>query len=261
MSLRFVTINSILAYCSASIFSTIIHESGHFLTALSLDLKSCLYHNYVESSGDESFFASIMVPAGGPVISILTGILFIYIYKWFSNSYLSLFTFWLGIKSILGFLGYLMIAPFIAAGDTGKIFSLLEIPIIWQLLAAVIGLGIAIVFLLRIYKGFELFIAEEIASNEKLKRSGWTKSLIMYPLFIGIPVTTLVQFPIPHIVSILPSLMLPFSLFMTFGKLVTAKDVLPLTHAKNINDLSYLLILFALFALIVNRVLVFGLEF
>ena len=259
MNLKFVLINSTLAYIAATLLATIIHEAGHFITALSLGLDATLYHNYVVSGEKSDFLSSILVPAGGPVISLISGILFLYTFNKISNPFISLLVFWLGIKGVISFLGYLMIAPFVAVGDTGKIFSLIEMPMVWQLAIMVVSLLVAVLFLLKLHRGYEVFIHEDLQPIDKHKKGKWANALIMYPIFIGIVVTTLLAFPIPHIVSILPATTMPFMLFMTYGKIITSKNQLPANGSKNFNSLSYWLILISLVAVILNRVLVFGL--
>jgi len=102
---------------------------------------------------------------------------------------------------------------------------------------------------------------EEIAIKKDL-RFPFIRSLILYPLFIGIIITSLLNLPIPTLASLIAPVCSPFTIMWTYGNALLQKypadnmsrDIKPVTsfHYK-------LLIVFVL-TVIVNRLLVGGLS-
>ena len=131
---------------------------------------------------------------GGPFVSLLQGALCMFLYKKIKNGAGSLFTLWMGISGLMAFFGYVIIAPISTAGDTGKIFQLLEIPMIWQIMIAIGGLIFITLLLLRFHRGFERFVPENISDN-KLLRAKWAKLLIIYQYSLVFSLIQLCNFP------------------------------------------------------------------
>ena len=194
---------------------------------------------------------------GGPVISFLQGLVCLILYKKIKNGVASLFVLWLGISGLMAFFGYMMIAPFAKVGDTGRIFQLLEIPMVWQIIIALIFLMIFTFMLLHFHNDFERFIYEDIY-KDKLKKAKWARLLVMYPVLSGIIITGILKFPIVVFLSILPSIMMPFMLFMIYGRMITSKNKIVKAKNKDVTNVSIPMIAFFTAVIILFRLLVFG---
>ena len=255
---RNVLINSSLTRISAALVTTIIHEMGHFLVSVGLGNSATLHHNYVEThTPDLPFIQQILIPAGGPVVSLLQGIVCMVFYRKIRGGVVALLVLWMGISGLMAFFGYMMIAPVFTVGDTGKIFRMLDIPILLQIIMAAGSLIFFTILLTRFHKDFERFIPE-FKQDGKAERAKWAKLLIMYPVLIGIVITTIMQFPIVHFLSLLPSLMMPFMLFMVFGQMIMSKNKIEPEKNKLIDQLSLPLISGFVLISILYRFLVFG---
>lgn len=255
---RNTLLNSSLIRVIAPLLTTIIHELGHFIVSVSLGNSVTLYHNRVETHTQNiDFLHRISIPAGGPIISLLQGIICMFMYKRIKNSIASLFTLWMGISGLMAFFGYMMIAPLFTVGDTGKVFQLLEIPMLWQILIAIGSLVLFTILLLRFHLGFEQFIPEDIRKGKEL-RAKWAKLLILYPLIFGIIINTIMQFPVVHFLSLLPSLTMPFMLFMVYGQLIMSKNTIEKKKNKNVTHLSIPLIILFICIILLYRLLVLG---
>lgn len=255
---RNILINSSLIRISSGLLTTIIHELGHFFVSILLGNSATLYHNRVETHGENlDFLNQLLIPMGGPIVSLLQGIFCMLIYKKAKNGIASLLLLWLGIGGLMGFFGYMMIAPMFTIGDTGRIFELLEIPMGWQITLASISLLLFTFLLMKFHRYFEHFIPENI-TDEKTKRVKWAKILILYPVLIGIAVTSIMQFPVVYFLSILPSLTMPFMLFMVYGMMIMSKNTVDKKENKNVSELSIPIIVLFILTIIAFRLLVYG---
>jgi hypothetical protein len=255
---RNVLINSSLIRIIAALLTTIVHEFGHFAVSIAMGNAAVLFHNRVETPEENlSFVNQLLIPLGGPMISLAQGILCMLIYKKIKNGPVALLILWMGISGLMAFFGYMMIAPIFTVGDTGRIFQLLEIPMLWQIVIAVASLLLFTLLLMRFHKGFEHFIPENIDSKKEM-RAKWAKLLILYPVLFGIVVLTLMQFPIVNFLSLLPSLTMPFMLFMSYGMMIMSKDQIRKADNKKVTKISVPVIILFLIVIIGYRLLTLG---
>ena len=255
---RNVLVNSSVSRVVSALLTTIIHEFGHFSVSLALGNSTTLYHNRVSTHGENPDFVNqLLIPMGGPLISLLQGIICMLLFKKIKNGIISLLVLWLGISGLMAFFGYMMIAPLAKEGDTGKIFELLELPLLYQFIIALLSLLIFTFMLLFFHRDFQNFIPEDV-NDDKLKRVKWARLLIMYPVLIGIVITSILTFPMVVFLSLLPSIMMPFMLFMIYGRMVNSNDKIEKEQNKDITELSLALIIILILAIVLNRVLASG---
>src|SRR5688572_19054885 len=101
---RNLAIHSILIFVVSFILNTSIHEGGHALMGKLFGLNTVLHHNYVSTDGEEtaSLIVKIMVPAAGPLMSLIQGLIFLILLRASKQkSLLTLFYLWL---SVMGFI-------------------------------------------------------------------------------------------------------------------------------------------------------------
>ena len=252
-------INSTLGLTTAFLLTILLHELAHYLMSLGLGYESTLYHNMVLSKTNDIKSHDIMIAGIAPLFSLLQGILAYQLAKKMKTSPQSLFVLWFGLAGIITFFGYLMIAPLIPIGDTGKVFLLLNVPMFIQIICSILAIGIVTIILVKSAKQFERYAMEDFGSIS-VNRKQWSFSLILIPLLLSIIVVTLFQFPIPHIVSILATICTPFSIMAVFGTFIGSKnELITDSKGKSINQhISVFLISLFVLVVILNRLLVNG---
>lgn len=255
------SINSTLGLATGFLLTIILHELAHYIMSVILGYEATLYHNRVFSETNGIKNHEIMIAGIAPLFSLVQGVLAYQASKKMESSSISLFVLWFGITGIITFFGYLMIAPLIPIGDTGKVFSLLNIPWVIQAITSIIAIAMVTIILMKSAKQFERYAIEDFGSVE-VNRKKWSVSLILMPLLLSIVLVTLFQFPIPHILSILATICIPFSIMAVFGAFIGSKDKLrkdPQGNSIN-QDISIPLICLFIFVGILNRILVNGIS-
>ena len=172
---------------------------------------------------------------------------------------LSLFVLSFGVAGIITFFGYLMIAPLIPVGDTGRVFSLLGVPIVIQVVFSIIAVFCVTLILMKSTKYFERYAIEDFGSLST-NRKRWSIALILVPLILSIAIVTLLQFPIPHIASIIATVCAPFSIMAVFGTFIgSKKEINRSENGSSINKrISIPLLTFFILVIIAIRMLVSG---
>ncbi|AHF17785.1 hypothetical protein [Niabella soli] len=225
-SFKTLTLNSILLFSIASILEMTLHEFGHYVTARYFHAAGAkLFHNYVDFDENSIGFAQrLCIAAAGPLVSLLIGISFhLFSKKATVKKYGYLFLLYLSASGYIGFLGYLMVAPFFTYGDTGLIFNQLHFPVA---LIIVIAVAAAFVLFLVFRQLAVLFIrfADEETIKDIAERRRYTKAVILYPLLGGIIITTLLNLPVPTTLSLIAPLCSPFSMMWIYGAMLNRKQ-------------------------------------
>ena len=244
---------------SAFLIAIVLHEVSHYLMSIGLGYEAELFHNRVETEKLGNPTHEILIAGIGPVFSLIQGLIAYYYSKKMKTSPTSLFVLWFGLAGIITFFGYLLIAPLIPVGDTGKVFKLLNIPMYAQIICSVIAITLVTIFLIKSSKEFEKYAVEDFGSL-RTNRKKWSFSLILFPMLISILLITLFQFPIPHFASIIASICTPFSIIAVFATFIDGKKAINMNlDGRSINqDISKTLVIIFVLAIIVNRTLVYG---
>jgi hypothetical protein len=208
-----LAINSLLILLSTSIIGTVLHELAHYVVSAYFGLSPELHHNYVKSVRDGTPSQQVLVAAAGPVFSLVFGVVAAVVSISLPRPSLTkLFLLWLGMGSILNFLGYLLIAPIAKEGDTGKVFADWGVPLYLAIALAVVVFGacrwlyswFATQFVY--YKSAPVF---DVAATQK--------QLFLYPILGVIVLLTLLSLPVVTWISLLPTIFLPMCYFGTWG--------------------------------------------
>ena len=263
MNKRNIIINSTALFVIATILQMTIHEVGHFVAAIVLGSTNIvLFHNYVLENS-LSLRSGILVAAAGPIFSLLIGITFNFICsKYKKRNTFFLFLLYMSVFGYINFMGYLMIAPFFIQGDTGYIFNALKLPILISIIIAVLG-AVSLFFILKkLSKYFIEMGTVEIIENQTLRKE-FTNSLVIFPLFIGIVITSLLNLPVPVFLSLIYPLCSPLALMWSYGFLLKANYSKENTN-KNfdlLNKLQPQLLIILILIIIMNRLLVSGIHY
>ena len=253
---RNVLINSSMAFVSAFIITTIIHESGHYLSYLLFGANPTLFHNYVQIADQPlSIHAKIISALAGPFISLLQGICFgILVAKNRKNRTTYLVFIWLSLLGLVNFFGYLIMTPLSTVGDTGKVAELLNLDYSLRIITAVVGLILLIWAILKVGKNFSNFIPVEHDSRQKVK---YVYHLMFFPIVAGSIFNTLLAFPVVAFLSIIYPATSPYVIMVSFGCIIKSSN--PNSGRPQCEDqIMKSLILLFLSAIILNRLLTLG---
>jgi len=261
---RNLAINFTLAFVLTNITEMTLHECGHFVAGLLTGDKPILYHNAVKHATDLiTADERIVTAAAGPVVSLVIGVLFALLLRTRRKAdAVGLFFLEMSIFGFIGVLGYTMVAPFFTYGDTGFVFRALGFPM-W----VIIGIsGISILALFLTLKAltpyFVSFISNGDAASAATRRPIVSR-MIAIPVLLGTIITTLLNLPSPTPLSLIAPICIPMSLFWVYRYYLTSA-----ASRWGCNDegtlstrISRGLALATLAIVIVNRLLVYGLQF
>lgn len=259
---KYIVINSTMLFVIASILVMTLHEFGHFFTSILIHAQQIsIHHNYTSNSSvGISAIRSIIIKISGPFISLIIGVLFHFICSCKERrNILFLFFTYMSIFGYIGFFGYLIIAPFTPGGDTGYVFYSLGFPLWVMILSAIVG-AVALYFLINsLMKYFVEMGSNEIIENG-VDRVKFIRSLIFYPLVFGIILTTLLNLPVPVIISLISPICGSLTVLCGYDN-ASKKDYLLKNTNKEFdkfNKLSLILFGFFVLTIILNRLLVYG---
>lgn len=260
---RNIIINSSVLFVLSATLEMMMHEGGHSIAALIAGAKQIvLYHNYVTDSIDGiSPNGLIFINAAGPNVSLLTGLIFHYLcYTHSTRNLFFLFCLYMSVFGYIGCFGYLMVAPFFIYGDTGYIAYLLGSPMWLTVILAVFGAFLLFILMKNLTRYYVEMGTRDIISDNKTRRT-FINSLMLYPLLIGILVTTLLNLPSPTFLSLLAPICSPFAIMWTYGYAVNKKypeDKMN-TNIRTVDRIEFLWVVVLLLVININRMLVTGL--
>jgi hypothetical protein len=262
MNKRNIIINSTLAFVTAFSWHQILHELGHFVSAILFYAENViLYHDYVEYDPSALQMTDrIIVAAAGPLVSLFTGLLFHFICsKYNKRNVLFLVFLFMSAFGYINFGGYLLVAPFFTGGDTGFVFNQLGFPF-WSILVFALGGALFLFFSIKKLVIYFVEMASLEIINDRQERRTFIGALIKSPVLIGVVVTTLMNLPAPAFLSLLYPMFSPFTLFWVYGVFLK-KEYSTLNANKHFEDLSRIspvLIAVIILTVIINRLLVHG---
>ncbi|MFZ4621749.1 MAG: hypothetical protein ACOYNS_14405 [Bacteroidota bacterium] len=264
MNNKNIILNSTMLFVVATLWQQTMHELGHFAAAIyfhSTDVT--LFHNYVQHDASAlSDMQRIAVAAAGPLCSLFVGILFQTICAYSSKrNLLFLFFLFMSVFGYINFGGYLLISPLFTGGDTGYIFHTLGLPL-WLIIVLALCGAIFLFYAMKMLSRYFVEMASEDSINDRSRRRIFINSLVKYPLYFGIMITTLLNLPVIVFLSLFYPMFSPFTLFWGFGYLLNTPY--PTTHANKelvrLTTLSPVLIIALIGTIICNRLLVMGLH-
>lgn len=244
-----LAINSVLIAISTSLISTILHESAHYFIAEYFNLNPELHHNFVRPLIEPSEKQLMLIALAGPTFSLLIGILILFIsIKRIKPSLLKLFLLWFGMSNILNFLGYMLIAPFIKDGDTGRVFNYFKIPFLFSIVIAVITFLITKKVFQYLSKEFIYYKNAAIFDKKENQ-----KQLLIFPIIFLIIGVSLLNLPIAVWFSLLPTIFVP----MTYISTLRAYKKIEIIDAEiTVNKISITLLILTTVVIIIFRNLI-----
>jgi len=133
-------VNSALAFAFSELLTAALHETGHGLMAQALGFSPKIYA-FFEDNPTGTIHQSLAILAAGPIASLILGLLF---RAWYRStptgySFARLLLFWMAWLGIMQFVNYIIVTPWLTAGDTAVIADLLHAPVWVRYVASAVG--------------------------------------------------------------------------------------------------------------------------
>jgi hypothetical protein len=257
-----IIVNSSILFIVTSTLAMTLHEFGHFFASMLVNAKEIsIHHNFVSNNEEGLSLQKILfIKGAGPLVSLMIGVIFHFIVsRQAKRNILFLFNLYMSSFGYIGFFGYLMIAPMFTGGDTGYICYALGFPIWLTIIIALSGATILYFLMNVLAKYFVEMGSKEIIENKE-SRKLFIQSLILYPIFIGIIVTSALNLPIKVVLSLIAPICSPFSFFWGYKNALV--KVYPYDNAnikfESLNRIQFWLFLILFATIVMNRLLVNG---
>jgi MFS family permease len=136
---RRLLVASTTALVLAATVTVTLHELAHAVAGLALGLVPTLHSNVVSYEPEPTDAQAVVTAAAGPLFSLALGLVVHLTTRLAGRGTGRLFWMWAGLLPLQNFAGYLVIAPFARAGDTGRVLALLDAPTVVYVVAFVVG--------------------------------------------------------------------------------------------------------------------------
>jgi hypothetical protein len=138
-------VNSAFAFACAQLLTAAFHEAGHGVAAQLLGFSPHIYAFYEDNAAGNPQ-QTLTILAAGPVASLVLGALF---WIWYARSgarysFGRLLLLWLALSGVTTFVNYLIVTPWLSAGDTAQIADVLHWPTAARYGLAVFGVALTI---------------------------------------------------------------------------------------------------------------------
>jgi hypothetical protein len=265
LKLKYVLLNSTILFIVTCILEMTLHEFGHYFASIIVNAKGIsIHHNYVANVDEGLPLTSILfIKGAGPLVSLMIGMVFhLVCSKQKKRNVVFLFNLYMAAFGYIGFFGYLMIAPIFTSGDTGYICSALKFPI-WLTISIAVSGGVILYLLVRKLMKYFVEMGSKEILQKKETRISFVHSLLLLPVLLGIPFTTILNLPIVATISLIAPICSPFTLLWAYGDGLNKNYHLKTTneHFDRLNKLNFVLITLFILTIIYNRILVKGIYY
>lgn len=143
-------LNVTAAFVLAAMANSLLHELAHAVAGLVQGMAPTVTPFSVDYQPGPTAGQEVVNALAGPVWSLVMGVVLMVLARSWGTGFVRLFWLWLAFMGVMNFAGYLLIAPFVTAGDTARALSLLGAPGWVFVLAALLGaagqFGLAFLF-------------------------------------------------------------------------------------------------------------------
>ncbi|HEY0976779.1 MAG TPA: hypothetical protein VGE21_04865 [Flavobacteriales bacterium] len=203
---RLLILNSAVCYVLAFLLTTVLHELGHATVGSVLGSSPVLHHNYVAHLDRDALpvIDQVWIALAGPLVSFAQGLVLLpVVNRRRGGGLFNLFVLWCMLLGFGNFLGYLMTGPLFTAGDIGKVYVLLKIPMALRIGIAVIGAAALAWVAYFSTRPFLQFATRPALVEDASSRTAFNFRIIIVPWLVGSVVVTLLYLPVVAIVSII----------------------------------------------------------
>lgn len=184
--------NSALAFATAMLATAAIHETGHALAAQGLGFAPSIYAFY-ENNPSGAPWQNLIILSAGPIASLIVGSLcFLWLRRAAARySYWLLLLFWFAWLGILEFVNYLVVTPWLTAGDTAQIADVLHWPLGARYALAAAGIAIVLLLLRPAARSMFALAPQDVALDTGFARRRYIMRGFYLPLILGVALTAL----------------------------------------------------------------------
>jgi hypothetical protein len=191
-SLPLVYIKPTILYLAAYILTIMVHEFSHAIMAKMVGIPAVVFPFYTNISRTTgSVTDKAMIAVTGPFVSIIAGLICLFLSRRAKNTGLKLFLLYAYVLGISIFLGNMFSAAM--AGDFNRFFNLPGYKQWIKIAVTTIGLSGLIVFMYCVGKIFSRFTA-----SEKYSKKETIMSTIFLPWILGTFIYIIVLLPLPN---------------------------------------------------------------
>ncbi len=176
---RLLLASSAVALTLAAPIAVTFHELAHAVAGLALGSAAVLRSNSVAYVPELAPSGEVLAAAAGPVFSLVLGAVVFLALRNVGRGFGRLLALWTGLVSMQNFAGYLLIAPFAEAGDTGQIMAVLGAPTVAYVGSSVLGVALTLLNA-RLLAGQ---VTQYARSQDELRH------LVLLPWLIGTAIT------------------------------------------------------------------------
>ncbi|MBV8490684.1 MAG: hypothetical protein JO199_09160 [Candidatus Eremiobacteraeota bacterium] len=184
------SINSALAFSTAMLATAALHETGHALAAQALGFAPKIYAFY-EDNPTGTAAQSLLILAAGPIVSLIAGLALAMWYRFTTPrySYWRLLLFWLAWLGIMQFVNYLIVTPWLSAGDTAQMADILRWPLWGRYAVSLAGIAILIALLRPAATSMFAAAPSTIPLGDGRDRRRYIMAGFYLPLLAGVALT------------------------------------------------------------------------
>lgn len=176
---RLLLASSAVALTLAAPLVVTLHELAHAVAGLLLGLDAVVIPNSVSYQPEPTTTGQVLTAAAGPVFSLVLGAVVLLVGRNLGGGFVRLLLLWTGLASLQNFAGYLLIAPFARAGDSGQVLALLDAPALAYVVCCVLGVVLTLLDA-RLFAGQ---VTRYARSQDELRH------LVLLPWLIGTGIT------------------------------------------------------------------------
>ena len=204
-------VNLTAVFVTAFALSTLVHEAVHGLVAKAVGEHPVLFHSYVSyPDAAPPPLHRVYIAGSGPMISLLLGVVFLLLLRNHTAvNFITFFYLWMAVIGAFVFLGYMMLGPFVDYGDTGQVYSALEVPKYVSVPIAVL----AFIAMAAFFRKLTPVLGSMMQGIKSFNQFDRRKTLWLYfivPLLAGTLINVLLSLPAPTAMSLAFPVLMPF---------------------------------------------------
>lgn len=211
--MRAYFVNSAFAFSIAMLITATLHEAGHGFAAQALGFAPRIYAFY-ENNPTGTAAQNLIILAAGPLASLLVGAICLTWYRRTSPRYgfERLLLFWFAWLGIMEFVNYVIVTPWLSAGDTAQIADILHWPVAARYALALAGIAMLVLLLRPAAQTMLAAAPQDMPLETPRERRRFILRGFYLPLIAGVALTAAAGIGSnPYIVAL--------GLFGTFGNI------------------------------------------
>ena len=187
----FVYFKPTILYLVAYILTVMVHEFSHAIMAKVMGIPAVVFPFYTNISRTMgSVTDKAMISIAGPFVSVIAGLICLFLFRQAKNTSLKLFLLYAYILGVSIFLGNMFSASM--AGDFNRFFNLLGYQQWIKIIVTAVGLLGLVAFMYYVGKSFTKFTL-----SEKYSKRETIMSTIIIPWVLGTLIYIVVLLPLP----------------------------------------------------------------